>query len=129
HAGEGFLPDDPNGYRSISDRGLDFTAGVPNDPLLANYQLVATPGTLDIVHLGNRNTVNGGAVFFDAAPDFDDVRVQPSSLLNVDQSTPQVTVMPFPLPIGSTTNVAFLYQISNGGGAFDVTFTFASNNT
>ena len=129
HAGESFLPDDPNGYRSISDRGLDFTAGVPNDPLLAPYQLVTTPGTLDIVHLGNRNTVDNGNWAFDATPDFDDIGIQPNWLPNADQTGPQTTVLPFPLPIGSTTSVAFLYQVSNGGGAFDVTFTFASNQT
>ena len=37
HAGEAGLPDSPTGYRSISDRGLDFSAGVPNDPLLVGY--------------------------------------------------------------------------------------------
>ena len=35
HAGEMGLPDDPNGFRSISDRALDFLSGVPADPLLA----------------------------------------------------------------------------------------------
>ncbi len=129
HSGENFLPDDPNGYRSISDRGLDFTAGVPVDPLLAPYQLVATPGALDLVHVGNRNTVDNGNWAFDTVPDFDDIGVQPAWLPNPDQTAPQVTVLPFPLPIGPTTSAAFLYQISNGGGSFDVTFTFASTNT
>jgi len=129
HAGESFLPDDPNGFRSISDRALDFSAGVPTDPLLAPYQIVGTPGTLDIVHLGNRNTVDGGSKVFDALPDFDNIGIQPNWLANPDQSTPQTTVLPFSMPIGSTTSVAFLYQISNGGGSFDVTFTFASSQT
>ncbi|MGK0154342.1 MAG: hypothetical protein ACI9SE_001293, partial [Neolewinella sp.] len=32
HAGESGLPDALGGYRSISDRGLDFAGGVPADP-------------------------------------------------------------------------------------------------
>jgi len=129
HAGESGLPDDPNGYRSISDRGLDFSAGVPNDTLLNAYQLIGTPGALDIVHLGNRNTVDAGNRAFQATANGDDIGVQPAWLTTIDQSTPQVTVMQTPLPITSTTSIAFLYQISNGGGSFDVTFTFVSSNT
>lgn len=129
HAGESALPDDPNGYRSISDRGLNFSAGVPVDPLLAPYQLVATAGTLDVVHLGNRNAVSNGQWAFDLVPDNDDLGIQPNWLPVVDQSTPQVTVLPFPLPIGPTTVATFLYQISNGGGSFDVTFTFAGSGS
>ncbi|MBP8299015.1 MAG: hypothetical protein KA020_01520 [Planctomycetes bacterium] len=129
HAGENFLPDDPNGYRSISDRGLDFTGGVPTDPLLAPYALVALPGAFDIVHLGNRNTVDNGNYAFDLVADNDNVGIQPLWLTNADQTTPQVSVLPFPLPITSTTVASFLYQISNGGGAFDVTFTFAGSGS
>ncbi|MFN3241720.1 MAG: hypothetical protein ACE37K_09435 [Planctomycetota bacterium] len=129
HAGEAGLPDDPNGYRSISDRGLDFTLGVPNDTLLNAYQLIGSAGALDIVHLGNRDTVDGGNRAFQATANGDDIGIQPAWLLTVDQSTPQTTVLQTPLPITNTTSVAFLYQISNGGGAFDVTFTFLSTNT
>jgi hypothetical protein len=129
HAGEAGNPDDPNGFRSISDRALDFSAGVPNDPIFAGYQLETQPAVLDCVHLGNRNTVDGASKVFDATPDFDDVGIQPAWLPVVDQSTPQVSVLPFPMPIGATTSVAFLYQVSNGGGSFDVTFTFANNTT
>jgi len=129
HAGESGLPDDPNGYRSISDRGLDFQAGVPNDPLLVGYQLVGTPGLLDIVHVGNRNTVDGGSKAFDLVPDFDDIGIQPNWLPNPDQTGPQVTVLPFPVPVTNTTVATFLYQISNGGGSFQVTFTFAGSGS
>lgn len=123
HAGESGTPDAANGFRSISDRALDFSFGIPSDPLLANYTLVTTPGTLDIVHLGNRNTVDGGSKVFDAVVDNDDIGIQPSWLTTVDQSTPQTTTLAAPLPITPTTACAFLYQISNGGGSFDVTFT------
>ena len=43
HAGEMGLPDDPHGFRAISDRAFDFMTGVPADPLLAPYQFVTTP--------------------------------------------------------------------------------------
>jgi hypothetical protein len=129
HTGENGLPDDPNGYRSISDRGLDFTAGVPTDPLLTPYQLVTTAGMLDVVHLGNRNTVDFGTKAFDLVPDNDDIGIQPNWLTNPDQTGPQITVLPFPLPVANTTVATFLYQISNGGGSFDVTFRFANNTS
>jgi len=129
HSGESSLPDDPNGYRSISDRGLDFTAGVPAAVLLANYQLVATAGALDIVHLGNRNTVTGGLWAFDIVPDGDDVGIQPAWLTNVDQTGPQVTALAQPLPVTATTTASFLYQISDGGGTFDVTISFQSGSS
>ena len=129
HANEAANPDDLLGFRSISDRALDFSSGIPNDTLLNGYQLVGLPGALDIVHLGDRNTVSGNLFVFDSVPDGDDVGVQPTWLPVVDQSGPQTTVMQTPLPIDGSTSVAFLYQISNGGGTFDVTFTFASGNT
>jgi len=129
HAGEAGLPDDPVGFRSISDRALDFSNGIPNDSLLSGYQLIGTPTSLDIVHLGNRDTVSQSLFVFQGLANGDDVGTQPAWLPVVDQSTPQTTVMQTPLPIDGTTEVAFLYQISNGGGTFDVTFTFASGNT
>lgn len=129
HAGEAGLPDDPLGYRSISDRGLDFQAGVPNDPILNNYSLIATPGVFDIVHLGDRNTVSGGQWAFDATADGDNIGIQPTWLPNSDQTGPQTTTLGTPLPIAASTEVGFLYQISNGGGAFDVTFTFVGGGT
>jgi len=129
HAGEANLPDDPAGFRSISDRALDFSAGVPVDPLLANYTLVATPGVLDIVHLGNRNLVDNGNWMFDLTADGDDIGTQPAWLANVDQSGPQTTVLGTPIAVTPGSSVGFLYQISNGGGSFDVTLTFASGGT
>jgi hypothetical protein len=129
HAGEQGLPDDPNGFRSISDRGLDFTAGVPADPLLNGYQIVSTPFALDVVHLGNRDLVSNGAFAFQQIANGDDVGTLPAWLPNVDQRTPQITILPQALPITSTTRASFLYQISNGGGAFDIKFTFVSGNS
>ena len=125
HSGESGLPDDPNGYRSISDRGLDFAIGVPNDPILNAYQLITTPGALDIVHIGNRNTVDNGNWVFDAVANGDLRGIQPAWLANPDQTAPQVTTLATPLPIAPSTVVGLVFQISNGGGSFDVTFGFA----
>ncbi|MCA8963542.1 MAG: hypothetical protein H6838_05320 [Planctomycetes bacterium] len=129
HAGETGQPDAPNGFRAISDRALDFTAGVPNDPLLNRYAVVAVPGVLDMVHLGNRNTVDNGNWPFDAFPDNDDLGVQPSWLPNVNQTGPQSTILATPLPIGLTSTASVLFHVSNGGGSFDVTFVYQSTHT
>ena len=129
HAGETGAPDATNGFRSISDRALDFTAGVPNDATLARYAIVATAGTLDMVHLGNRNTVDNGNWAFDAAPDGDNIGTQPGWLTNVNQTGPQSTVLASPIPIGLNSTASVLFHISNGGGSLDVTFTYLSGRT
>ncbi len=127
HTGEAGFPDAPNGFRSISDRALDFTLGVPSDPLLSSYQLVTTPTTLDIVHLGNRNTVDNSSKPFDPTPNANNLGIQPNWLANPDQTGPQTSVLAMPMPVTSTTSAAFLYQVSNGGGSFDVRFTFQNS--
>ncbi len=127
HAGEAGQPDAPNGFRSISDRALDFSSGVPNEALLNGYELVGTANTLDIVHLGNRNTVDFGNRPFDASPDGDDFGTQPAWLANADQSSPQTTDLAASgnsIALGAAASASFLYQISNGGGSFDVTIGF-----
>ncbi len=129
HAGETGSPDAPAGFRSISDRALDFTGGVPNDPLLARYAVVTTPGVLDMVHLGNRNTVDGGNWAFDPAPDNDDRGIRPSWLPNPDQTGPQTTTLANALPIGLQSTAAVLFHVSNGGGSFDATFVYQSGRS
>ncbi|MCA8948199.1 MAG: hypothetical protein KDE27_01775 [Planctomycetes bacterium] len=129
HAGETGNPDAPNGFRSISDRALDFTGGVPADPVFARYAMVATPGVLDMVHLGNRNTVDNGNWAFDALPDGDNVGIQPNWLPNVNQTGPQVTALATPIAIGINSQASILFHVSNGGGSCDVTFTFQSSQT
>ena len=126
HAGEAGVPDDSMGFRSISDRALDFRNGVPIDPILVGYQVVDTPGVLDIVHLGNRDQHDAGNWAFDPTPDGDNIGTRPAWLANVDQSGPQTTVLQTPLTVVPGASLGFLYQISNGGGSFDVTVTFAS---
>ncbi len=126
HSGEAQQPDAPNGYRSISDRGLDFQAGVPSNSFLAGFELVDQPGALDLVMLGNRNAVGGGAWAFDPAPDGDDVGTQPAWLPNVDLTGPQSTTLTPPILLDSASKAEILFQMSNGGGDFDVTFTLQS---
>ncbi|MFN7587935.1 MAG: hypothetical protein ACK501_10885 [Planctomycetota bacterium] len=126
HAGESGLPDSPTGYRSISDRGLDFLAGVPNDPLVANHQFVTAADTLDLVHLGNRNTVSGGSWAFDLVADGDLVGTQPAWLPNPDHTGPQTTTLTDRILLDPSSKASLLFQISNGGGAFDVEFVFLS---
>jgi len=128
HAGEASAPDDPDGFRSISDRGLDFKAGVPDHPLLEIYTLVDQPGVLDLVHVGNRDLVAGGSHAFDDSADGDSVGIQPNWLSNVDQSTPQSSTLtpPIVIPDGDVTTFSFLYHISNGGGAFEVELDFVT---
>ncbi|XAL99964.1 PEP-CTERM sorting domain-containing protein [Phycisphaeraceae bacterium D3-23] len=127
HANEAGIPDDPNGYRSISDRGLDFSSGVPSHAVLNNYNLVGTAGDLDIVHLGNRNQTSGGIWTFEASPGANpsgDIGVQPNWLPVVDQTGPQTTTLGAPVTLGAGASASFLFQASNGGGTFDVVIGF-----
>ncbi len=125
HFGEDGTPDDPDGYRSISDRGLDFTAGVPSDPILDNYKFVTTADTLDLVHLGNRNTVDFGNRPFDAdGVDADAFGVQPNWLADPDQTGPQTTTLGAPILLDGPSSASFLFQASNGGATFEVVFGF-----
>ncbi len=128
HAGEAQLPDQANGYRSIADRGLDFTAGVPSQPLLDSYELVAAPGVADLVMLGNRNTVANGSLAFDAVVDGDDIGVQPAWLSQVDLTGPQTTTLAQQILIDGGSRADVLFQTTQGGGIFDVTFTFTNGS-
>ena len=129
HAGEENLPDDPAGFRSISDRALDFTGGVPSDVISDPFVLQDQAGALDIVHLGNRNSVTNGAWAFQATANGDDIGTQPTWLLDVDQSVPQVTNLASPIPVGSNAEGKVLFQISDGGGSFSVFFSLQSGGT
>ena len=126
HANEGGQPDDPNGYRSISDRALNFSGGVPGDALLDKYIIVNQAQALDIVHLGNRNTVSGGLWAFEAVADGDNIGTQPAWLTTVDQSTPQTTTLSSSIALTGTSELSCIFQISDGGGSFDVVVDFAS---
>ena len=128
HSGEAGQPDNLDGYRSISDRGLSFVAGTPTlTTNLGPYSLVDSSFELDIVHLGNRNTVDFGNRPFDAdGADADDFGVLPNWLANADQTGPQTTVLGSPITLDGTSEAGFVYQVSNGGGDFDVRFSFST---
>ncbi len=129
HDGEAAQPDAPNGYRAISDRGLDFMNGVPAHEILDNYLLVDQPGALDIVHIGNRNTVDGGTWAFDDVPDGDDIGVQPDWLTDPDQTGSQSTILQTPIPVLPGTNAGIIFQVSNGGGDLEVIFKYENGRT
>ncbi|MEC8252889.1 MAG: right-handed parallel beta-helix repeat-containing protein [Planctomycetota bacterium] len=126
HAGELGAPDAPFGYRSISDRGLDFVGGVPSDPVLAKYEVVAASQTLDVVHLGNRDVVSGGAWAFEPTANGNLVGTQPAWLPDVDQSGPQTTQLADPIRMDGASAASLIFQVSGGGGAFEVAFDFAN---
>ena len=129
HAGEDLMPDAPDGYRSIADRGLSFAGGVPNDALTAPYSFVSSADVVDIVYLGNRNTVDSGLRTFDAVANGDDNGIQPNWLTAVDQTGPQTTTLATPIAISGISTASFLIQISNGGGFLDCTIGFQSGAT
>ncbi len=128
HAGEQGFPDDPNGYRSISDRGLLVTgmAGqFGTDPIVGNtgmiYTINTTAFTLDLVHLGDRSLHWA----YDLTADGDNIGVQPTWQVNADQTGPQVSdVSSLGIVLEPNAEIGVLHQISSGGGSFDVTLTF-----
>jgi len=129
HAGEAGLPDDPNGFRSVSDRALDFQAGRPFDGITSKYYLIDEPGELDLVHLGNRNTVTTGNWAFDATADGDWLGTQPAWLTNVDQSGPQTTVLAAPILLFPGAGATMILQGSDGGGGLEMTLDFVSGGS
>jgi hypothetical protein len=144
HAGESGDPDNSNGYRSISDRGIRQT-GTPGSIEVGlegltgiPYSVVTNPFTFDIVHLGNRNTVDNGNWAFDTVVGgFDDlaqtrnfVGVQPAWLTDTDQRTPQSTdVSSLNLVMAANTRIGLLVNSSNGGTVFNVTLGFQDSST
>lgn len=133
HPGESGMPDAADGFRSISDRSLDVNGGAtafgdltsPNSGL--TYDVVDVAGALDVLHLGNRNTVINGAWAFDPVPDGDDIGIQPTWLPDPDQTAVSTGVPGLPLDAGS--QIGILYQISDGGGDFDVTLRFSDTTS
>ena len=121
-------PDHPNGFRSISDRALNFRNGIPSNPVLDLYELVENGAELDIVHLGNRNSVNGGSYDFDSSPDGDDVGIQPNWLADPDQTDRQISPIAPAIEVLRKAEVSVVFQISNGGGSFDVVVGFTDGS-
>ena len=131
------VADTPNGYRSISDRGLR-NDGEPGT--FGSYPMVGATGlsytvstyrsfVLDMVLLGNRNTVDGSSRVFDPAPDLDNIGIQPTWLANPDLTGPQTTTLATPLTIGANWTLGVVYNISNGGGSFVMVVHFVGGGS
>ncbi len=128
HPGEAGWPDNPDGFRSISDRALsvDASAGsITFGPVIGatglNYSINTGAFSLDIVHLGNRLISNA----YDLAEDGDNIGIQPNWDTSPDHTVPQVTdVSSLNLDMFDNTQIGVIYQISNSGGQLDMTLTF-----
>jgi hypothetical protein len=133
HTGEAGWPDNPDGFRSIADRGLlvDGNAGSLNaGPITGStglsYSIVGSPFVVDIVHLGNRLISNA----YDAIEDGDNIGIQPNWDTSPDHTVPQVSdVSSLNLEMFGNTQLGVLYQISNSGGEFDMTLTFTDTSS
>ncbi|HMN40429.1 MAG TPA: hypothetical protein PKE29_06250 [Phycisphaerales bacterium] len=139
HNGEENNPDSPDGYRSLSDRGMRIT-GTPGSldvgPEGATgipYSVGTQAGVLDTVQLGNRNTADNGGHVFDLIADGDNVGVAPDWLIfptdHVDQSGPQTSTIGPSLFMGASTKIGLIGNASNGGATFSVTLGFADSST
>ncbi len=136
HANEVNDADNLTGYRSLSDRGirltgtpgsldvgLEGTTGIP-------YSVVTADHVVDIVQLGNRNTVDAGGHAFDAVVDGDNTGVQPTWLPNVDQGGSQTTTLTaLNLSMGANTKIGLIGDASNGGASFITTVEFTDNTS
>jgi hypothetical protein len=137
HPNEAGKPDELNGFRSISDRALivdgstGFFGGSSGDFTSAAgffYKIVDQAFVLDIVHIGNRNTVDGGTWEFDSAADEDEIGTQPSWLVDVNQPATYTAISP-PITLDTNSSVGVLYNISNGGTTYDVTLHFSDSSS
>ncbi|MBC7772896.1 MAG: hypothetical protein H7210_10405 [Pyrinomonadaceae bacterium] len=136
HLGEDFNPDDPDGFRAISDRGLQINnslgslgAGSLVGLTGIQYNVVETAGTLDIVMLGDRNTLDAGNHAFDLKADGDEIGTQPTWLPNSNLTGPQTTTISSNITFGPDTRLGVLYQASNGGTFFNMTLNFANGTS
>ncbi|HLP82781.1 MAG TPA: hypothetical protein VK157_00390, partial [Phycisphaerales bacterium] len=126
----------PDGFRSISDRALDVSGDIGTinaGPILGtnslNYSVSSTANAFDIVHLGSTG-VTGSVRPWDTVVDTDNLGIRPNWLTTLDQSTPQRTnTVPLQIGMDTNTTVGVLYNISNNGGAFDMTLEFNDNSS
>jgi hypothetical protein len=140
HPGEENNPDNPDGFRSLSDRAMRITGapgsldvgpeGVSGIP----YSVVTQAGVLDTVELGNRNLADNAGHVFDLTVDGDNVGIEPNWLSfptdHVDQTGPQTTSLSaLNLVMGANTQVGIIGNSSNMGATFTVTLGFADNSS
>jgi len=130
HDGESGDADNPNGYRSISDRGLNVTGGSPTGGAADKYSFVTDAFVPDIVHLGDRCNGPAGSFCYDTEANGDCRGIYPDWMPQgtQDQSGPQTTILDTPLNVYADSSVSVIFHVSDGGGGFDVTCGFASGN-
>ncbi|MEM8931232.1 MAG: VCBS repeat-containing protein, partial [Acidobacteriota bacterium] len=125
HAGESRAPDAPDGFRSFDVAGLVHAGnddGIFVDPVSPHtglrYDTVDTPGVVDMIHLGRRETQQP----FDATADGDAAGTQPDWLTALDQSTVFTSVSPR-IELTLDASLGLLYHAERAG-SFDVTLHF-----
>ncbi len=119
HLGEDGDPDNPDGYRSIGDRGLNFTGGAPSNPTIDKYNLVTNAGALDIVHLGCRPCTGWNG--YDGSANGDCRGTQPNWLTNPDHGGAETTMFATPIVLSDESQISCIFQVTDGGGNFSVT--------
>jgi hypothetical protein len=128
HAGEDGQPNNPDGYRSISDRGLNVTGGSPAGGAADKYEFCTDANVTDMVYLGNRcSGPNGWICYDDANGDPNDCRGTFPNWMpqgSEDQTGAQTSILSTPLAVNADSSVSVIFHISDGGGAFDVTCGF-----
>jgi hypothetical protein len=136
HTGEDNNPDSESGYRSIGDRGMRLTGAVGSLEVGLEgatgipYTVVTQAGVLDMVHLGDRNTVDNGFRAFDLEIDGDETGIQPLWLPDSNQSGPQTTdTAALGAAMQPGTQIGVLFNASNGGTTFDMTIGFSDGST
>lgn len=130
HEGESRDPDAANGFRSFDIAGLahmQSSDGVFNDPTSSHtglsYDTVNTPGVLDMIHLGQRES----QLPFDDTADGDSAGIQPDWLTELDQSTVFSSVTP-QQELTLDTSLGVLYH-SERAGSLDITLHFADGSS
>ncbi|MCA3005830.1 MAG: hypothetical protein LW650_11890 [Planctomycetaceae bacterium] len=129
--------DQPDGYRSIADRGLYVD---PADPTAfgssglvgatgLTYSIVTQPFVVDVVHLGNRALLFP----FEAAVNIaTNIGVFPNWALTAaanNHTTPQVSTLASPVTLDAGSSIGVLYHASNGGGQFDCVLNFSDGSS
>ena len=133
HSGEGTegFADDPDGLRTISDRGmfLGTTDSMGGDDYSlttseATYDFEPTAGVLDLIMIGTRES--GGQIGWDPDVDGDNFGIAP----NWDPTGGSGSVMSQTtdtggIPLTDSSRISLIYNGSIGGGDFDVILDFA----
>lgn len=124
--------DQPDGYRSIGDRGLtvddaDSIGGGEGEVITdyLTYHLEPNPAVVDTIFVGTRSRP------WDDVADGDDFGIPPSwdPTGGTGVLTTWTTVLPTPITMSSTSTLGLLYDASEGGGYFDMTLEFGDGST